>query len=114
MNQLTPHTKLICHIKENSWIAKMGAKKLGTTQVALTIRNTIYLHNTKRADFLRNKAWVRHEVEHVLQYKKAGTIWFLLKYLYEGLVKGYTNISYEVQARNAEHDLALLDHVHFT
>lgn len=105
--------KIVCRIKENSWIAKMGAKKLGSTNVALTIRNTIYLYNINREEFLRNKVWVRHEVEHVLQYKKTGTIWFLLKYLYEGLLKGYANISFEIEARNAEHDLQLLDHVHF-
>ncbi len=104
---------MVCHIKENSWIAKMAARKLGSSNVALTIRNTIYLHNTSKEEFLRQKTWVRHEVEHVLQYKKAGTIWFLLKYLYEGLVKGYANISFEKEARDAEYDLQLLDHVHF-
>ncbi len=111
--QSAPHQKIVCHIKEDSWIAKIAAKKLGATQVALTIRNTIYLHNTSREAFLCQKVWVRHEVEHVLQYKKTGTIWFLLEYLCEGLVKGYANISFEKEARDAEHDVQFLAHVDF-
>ena len=53
------------NIKENSWIAKLAAKKLQSNHVAIVIGNTIHLHNTTREDFLQNEKWVRHEVCHL-------------------------------------------------
>ena len=49
-----------------------------------------------------------HELKHVEQYDRMGTIGFLWKYLQESLRKGYFNNALELEARNAEHDAQLL------
>ena len=90
------------NIKENSWIAKLAAKKLQSNHVAIVIGNTIHLHNTTREDFLQNEKWVKHEVCHLQQFKKHGKIVFIIKYLWESLFHGYYNNKYEAEARKAE------------
>jgi hypothetical protein len=89
-------------IKENSWIAKLAARKLQSKNVAIVIDSTIHLHNTTREAFLENKKWVKHELCHVQQFKVHGKFLFILKYLYESLRHGYYNNKYEVEARSAE------------
>ena len=90
------------NIKENSWIAKLAAKKLQSNHVAIVIGNTIHLHNTTREDFLRNEKWVKHEVCHLQQFKKHGLLIFIIKYLWESMLHGYYNNKYEIEARKAE------------
>lgn len=89
-------------IKENSYLAKIAAWKLGAPTMALTMGSTIHLHNTLRRDFLQNTAWVRHELAHVQQFKRYGYFSFLVKYLWESLRKGYHNNRWEIEAREAE------------
>ncbi len=91
-------------IKENSWIAKIAAKKLNTPNVAIVLGNTIYLHNTTRLQFLNNEKWVKHETCHIGQFKKNGFLIFMLKYLWGSIVHGYYNNKYEAEARLAEED----------
>jgi hypothetical protein len=90
------------HIKENSWLAKIAAKKLGTKSVAIVLGNTIHLHNTSKTAFLQNKKWVKHELCHVQQFKQHGYTGFIIKYLWESLKNGYYNNKFEVEARVAE------------
>lgn len=89
-------------IKENSWIARLAAYKLGKKRCAITIIDTIHLYNTSREDFMANKKWLQHELKHIEQYKKYGTISFWGLYLYESLRRGYRNNRFEVEAREAE------------
>lgn len=89
-------------IKENSWIAKIAAKKLKTENVAIVIGKTIHLHNTSKQEFLQNKQWVKHELCHVDQFKKHGFLPFIIKYLLEGIKHGYLQNKYEIEARAAE------------
>jgi hypothetical protein len=89
-------------IKENSWLAKIAAKKMGKPNVAMVIGNTIHLHNTSKEYFLNNKKWLRHELCHIRQFRKHGTIPFIFMYLWESLLKGYYNNKYEKEAREAE------------
>jgi hypothetical protein len=96
-------------VKENSFIAKMGAKFLKTNNVALTIGNTIYLHNATKKDLLNNKVWLSHELVHVKQYEKWGKVKFLFLYLIECLRKGYYNCKFEVEAREKENDFKILE-----
>jgi hypothetical protein len=35
-------------IKENSWVAKLAAKKMHADKVAIVFGNTIHLHNTSK------------------------------------------------------------------
>jgi hypothetical protein len=89
-------------IKENSWLAKIAAIKLGAKAVAMVLGKTIHLHNTTKADFLQDERWVKHELCHIKQFKEHGYFLFLLKYLWESLQKGYYNNRFEIEARNAE------------
>jgi hypothetical protein len=89
-------------IKENSWLAKIAAKKLRSSSVAMVLGNTIYLHNTSKEEFLNDIRWLKHELCHIKQFKQHGFIIFLIKYLWESLKKGYYNNKYEVEARAAE------------
>lgn len=89
-------------IKEQSCIAFIAAKKLKRNKVAIVLGNTIYLHNTKKEEFLNNKSWVLHELEHIKQFKKYGFIRFIFLYVYESVKNGYSNNKYEAEARNAE------------
>ena len=89
-------------IKENSWLAKIAAKKLGSSSVAMVLGSTIHLYNTSKEDFLKDDKWVKHELCHIRQFRQHGYILFTIKYLWESLKKGYHNNKYEVEARQAE------------
>ena len=89
-------------IMENSLLARLAAAKLGCSPVAVTLGNTIHLHNTSKEDFLASKRWLRHEMAHVEQYRKYGFWKFLFLYLTESFRKGYYMNRFEVEARAAE------------
>ena len=90
------------NIKENSWIAKLAAKKLQSENAAIVIGSTIHLYNVSRQKFLQNEKWVRHEICHLQQFKKHGRFIFIIKYLWESIRHGYYNNKYEIEARKAE------------
>ena len=90
------------YIKENSLIARIAAWKMNSSQIAIVIGRTIHLHNTSRKEFIENKRWLSHEMEHIRQYRKYGLIRFIVLYLVETAKKGYHNNKYEVAARAAE------------
>ena len=89
-------------IKENSWIAKLAAKKLGSERVAIVIGKTIHLHNTTKQEFLNDEKWVKHELCHVRQFQQNGYLFFIAKYVWESVKHGYLNNKYEKEARDAE------------
>jgi hypothetical protein len=89
-------------IKENSWLAKIAAIKLGTKAVAMVLGKTIHLYNTTEAEFLQDEKWVKHELCHIKQFKKHGYVGFIIKYIWESIRKGYYNNRFEVEARKAE------------
>lgn len=100
-------------IKENSWLAKIAAKRLDAQSIAMVVGKTIHLHNSSREEFLKNKRWVRHEVAHVKQYAELGLLRFIFFYLLESFNKGYENNSFEVDARKKERDHSILSEIHF-
>jgi hypothetical protein len=89
-------------IKENSWLAKIAAIKLGSNAVAMVLGKTIHLHNTTKTEFLKDERWLKHELCHINQFNEHGYIGFILKYLRESILKGYYNNRFEVEARKAE------------
>lgn len=91
-------------IKENSWIAKIAARKLQSDNVAIVIGRTIHLHHVAKEDFLKDEKWVRHELCHIRQFKKYGFVPFIFKYLFESLRHGYDQNKYEIEARMAENE----------
>jgi len=101
------------HIKENSWIARLAARKLKAKKAAIVIGKTVYLHNTPGKEFLNNKGWLLHELKHIEQFKRYGFISFIFLYLWESIRYGYTNNKYEIEAREAENDERLLERMEF-
>ncbi len=91
-------------IKENSFIAKIAAKKMHSDALAMVLGKTIHLHNISKESFLKNQRLVRHELCHVRQYQEHGYFGFLVKYLWESYRKGYYNNKFEVEAREAEEE----------
>ena len=100
-------------IKENSLLAKIAAKKLRCSQVAMVMGKTIHLYNSSKEDFLNNKRWVRHEIAHVKQFAKFGFWRFIVLYLLETFNKGYEYNSFEIEARKKERDVAILSEIRF-
>lgn len=89
-------------IKERSWLARLAAAKLRSNSVALVLGNTIHLHNTTAADFLKNEKWVKHELCHIRQFREHGYFGFIVQYLRESLRHGYYKNRFEQEARAAE------------
>lgn len=96
-------------IKENSLIARLAAYKLGVDNVAIVFGATIHLYNTSATDFIKNKSWLCHELKHVEQYRQYGMVSFLWLYLVSSLKHGYKQNRFEVEAREAEADMSILD-----
>ena len=94
--------KLPFYIKENSWLAKLAAKKLKAESVAMVLGKTIHLYGSTKEKFLADERWVNHELCHVKQFAQHGYVLFTIKYLWESLRVGYYNNKYEVEAREAE------------
>lgn len=96
-------------IKENSWLARIAAKKMKAQQLAIVWGSTVHLHNTSRAAFLHNQRWLRHEVAHVKQYQQLGFWGFLASYLLKSIQYGYYNNPLEAEARSKEADPSVLE-----
>ena len=101
-------------IREKSWVAYFAAAKLKADKVAIVFGSTIHLHNTSREEFLKDKNWICHELKHVEQYLQHGYIGFIIKYLFEWIKKGYYNNKFEVEARQSENEISLLQKANIT
>jgi len=100
-------------IKENSGVARIAARWLKASKVAIVFGRTIHLHNTTREEFLSDPHWVCHELCHVQQYKKFGFIGFLARYLAESVRHGYHKNKFEIEARASERVESLREGVTF-
>ena len=89
-------------VKENSFIARLAAKKLRCRQVAIVFGNTIHLHKTSKQEFISNERWLRHEMVHLGQFRRYGKWRFAQMYLIESMRKGYWNNRFEIEARKEE------------
>ncbi|MBO9152505.1 DUF4157 domain-containing protein [Chitinophaga sp. GCM10012297] len=103
--------KLYCRIRENSWVARLAALKMGSSAIAIVFGRVIHLHGVSRETFLANTRWVRHEVRHVRQYRQHGFFPFLWRYVNDWVRFGYYNSPFEKDARQAEHNATELDGV---
>ena len=95
------------YIKENSFLARMAARRLKQDKMAMVLGRTILLHDTSTQEFINNRKWMRHELAHIIQFKRHGYLPFLVKYLVESIRNGYYNNKYEKEARAAEEDESL-------
>lgn len=91
-----------CKFVERSWIAKVAARRLKYKHIAMVVGNTIHLHGVSKDDFIQNERWLRHEMEHIKQFKQHGFVPFIYKYLLESFRNGYYNNKFEIEARAAE------------
>ncbi|MFT4205170.1 MAG: DUF4157 domain-containing protein [Chitinophagaceae bacterium] len=89
-------------IKENAFVARIAARKLKSRRVAITIGKTIYLYNTTKEDFLADERWLRHEMQHIRQFRRYGLLRFSVMYLWETMRHGYHDNKWEKEARDAE------------
>jgi len=96
----TAHT--FFSIKPNAFRARVAAWVLREKNMAMVWSNTILLHGVSEEEFMSNKKWIKHELKHVEQFRRYGTLGFLVRYLFESLRKGYKSNKYEVEAREAE------------
>ena len=69
---------------------------------------TIHLHHTSLSEFLSDERWLLHELKHLEQLRSHGTLKFIVLYLLESFRRGYSNNNFEVEARNAENEVALI------
>ena len=99
-------------IIENSKIANIAAYKLKSKTCAIVFGKTVFLHGVSKQEFMADSSWLCHEIQHVMQWRKEGTILFFLKYIWYSLRYGYYNNPFEIEARHAEQNLALLEKVH--
>jgi hypothetical protein len=96
------HIPEYINFKENSWVAKMAARKMKAGSVALVLGRTIHLFNITRDEFKASPRLIKHELKHVEQYKRFGFFTFLIVYGWYSLKYGYYNNPLEIEAREAE------------
>lgn len=89
-------------IKENSLRAKLAARLMKGSNMAIVFGNTIHIWGVTKQEFLQNKKWVKHELKHIEQYRQHGYFVFLAKYVWESIRHGYYNNKFEIEAREAE------------
>jgi hypothetical protein len=109
--QLPKNEILEVRIKENSKRAAMSAFNLKARKLAMVWGDTILLFNTTKEEFLQDERWVLHELRHILQSRKMGKFKFLSRYIWLGIIHGYHNHPYEVDARMHEDDKELLKQI---
>ncbi|MCH5600355.1 DUF4157 domain-containing protein [Niabella ginsengisoli] len=96
-------------IKENSFIAKVAARKLRSRNVAIVFGNRIHLYGVSKEKFLSNQKWLRHELKHVEQYHRLGFLGFIFRYIWQTMRVGYYRCRLECEAREAENDKQIID-----
>ena len=70
-----------------------------SSNIVMVIGERIYLSGVNKEDFLKDAQWVKHELIHVEQFRKYGTLKFLGLYLWEWIQKGYKENRFEIEAR---------------
>jgi len=89
-------------VVENSALAKIVAKIKGEELYAITFGKTIFI-NCKKEEFFEKEWWVKHELAHVRQYEKHGTLRFLALYIYYAVFHRKSVHPFELEAETAEH-----------
>jgi hypothetical protein len=91
---------IFVRLKTGTFVTKIAAVFMRPSKgeaLATTIGKTIHLHNISTQDFIARRAFLRHELQHCIQYHT--TRFFLLKYIWETMRHGYFQNLYEVEAR---------------
>lgn len=96
------------YVRERSIYASLAARKLSYSRIAIVLGRTIHLHGVTKQAFFASERWVIHELVHVEQYQRYGSIRFLWLYFIGWLRFGYFNHPLEREARSREQEIALL------
>jgi hypothetical protein len=91
-------------IVENSIFARLGRVFMKSQMLAMVIGKSIHLSGVSKDEFLNDTKWLKHELIHIQQYKKHGTIKFLVLYIVESIKNGYYNNKFEKEARDGAED----------
>lgn len=94
---------IIIKLKENTFISKVAFRLIKSFKhkaVATTIGHTIHLHNISSRSFAYRDRFLRHEMQHAIQFATIKFFW--LKYLLETLKSGYFKNKYEVEAEESK------------
>jgi hypothetical protein len=83
-------------------LARLASIKLKEPRMAMVLGTKILLYGVSKSEFLQNEKWLKHELEHIRQFKQHGFFTFIGKYFLESFRKGYYYNKYEVEARRAE------------
>jgi hypothetical protein len=101
-------------LHENSWIAQFASWKLRSSGCAIVFGRKIFLYNISKQEILSNQELLRHEVAHVFQWKKYGWFRFPCLYVWYSIKHGYYQNPFEIEARNMEQSLELLENVNIS
>lgn len=85
-----------------NWLAKLVVKtaaKITPNTVGVTLWPFIFIYPP---ELKNNERLIKHEQEHIKQYKKYWIAGFLPVYIYNHIKYGYQNNPLETEARNAE------------
>jgi hypothetical protein len=82
----------------NSKIAKVFRFFSHSKEYAVTLGQTAYFSCPQEQV---PSWWQAHEDEHKKQWERVGKVRFLTRYMWQLVTKGYANIDYEIEARNA-------------
>lgn len=93
--------------------ARWAAAFLRKKTMAIVLGRTIHLWNATAEEFYQNEKWKRHELAHILQYKRFGFLPFVFKYTWESMQRGYEKNKYEVEAREKENETGTLEMFNF-
>lgn len=95
---------MVCvRLKTDTLVSKIASTIMRPAKgraLATAIGKTIHLHNITPEDFINNKTFLRHELQHIIQAQT--TKGFRAKYVIETIRRGYYNNRYEVEARAME------------
>jgi len=94
--------EILYDIKENTLIARIAAYNLKKDRCAVVLGSTINLWGISKDDFLNDRKYLNHELQHIYQSYTLGHFKFIVLYLIESFRKGYLNNRFEIEARSAE------------
>jgi len=87
----------------NSKIAKLFGKIHNDNEYAVTTSKNCSRYSVDES--LVTDHWRLHENEHKKQYAELGWCNFMIQYIWESIIHGYTNNKFEVAARKAAGDV---------
>lgn len=95
-------------IIDKSIIARVAASFMRSSNAAIVFGSRIYVWGASKQEFLANRRWLLHELQHVAQYRRDGFAGFIGRYILNHIKYGYHDNPYEVEARAAEQNEDLL------